>query len=157
MRSRPGPVGIAGAAICGIGVVLITVGTFLPWFRSGLVLRDSYESISLIRTIGVLRDSPLRFALNAWTMIVPVATLCIALYAFGLRHTAATIAAILAIVCGTIGGIAAVESGSNEASLGIAGTGPLVMLIGGALTLLGVVGILAGQRRRASSISGGEP
>ncbi|MFL6142665.1 MAG: hypothetical protein ACJ72N_12465 [Labedaea sp.] len=156
MRSRPSPIGIAGAATCATGLVLVAGGTFLPWFRSGLVLRDSYQSISLIRTIGVLRDSPLRFALDAWTMIVPVATLCIALYAIGLRHTAATIAAILAIVCGTIGGIAAVESGSNEASLGVAGTGPVIMLIGGALTLLGVAGIVAGQRRRARSISGGE-
>ena len=157
MRSRPAAIGIAGAAATGAGLVLVAIGTFLPWFRSGLVLRDSYQSISLIRTIGILRDSPLRLALNAWTMIIPVITLCVATYAFGLRRTAATIAAGLAIVCGTIGGVAAVESGSDEASLGIASTGPTVTLIGGVLALLGVVGIFAGRRARASTTAGGEP
>src|SRR5262249_19251437 len=131
-------------------------GTFLPWFRSGIVLRDSYESISLIRTIGILRDSPLRFALDAWTMIIPVITLCVAAYAFGFRRTAATIAGILAIVCGTVSGAAAGESG-REASLGIAGTGPTVTLIGGVLALLGAVGIFAGRRAGASTTAGGEP
>src|SRR5919198_438048 len=115
VRSFRAVIGTAGAAAGGIGLVLVAVGTFLPWFRSGLVLRDSYESISLIRTIGLLRDSPLRFALDAWTMIVPAVTLCVATYAFGLRRTAATMAAVVAIVCGTIGGVAAVESGSDEA------------------------------------------
>jgi hypothetical protein len=150
-------IGIVGAAICGVGLVLVAVGTFLPWFRSGTVLRDSYESISVIRTIKVLEGSPLTLALDAWTMIIPVITLCVAAYAFGFRRIAATFAAVVAIVCGTIGGIAAVVSGSEDASLGIAGTGPTVTLIGGVLALLGVVGVLAGRRTRATKSAGGEP
>ena len=157
-RVRPrSAIGLAGAAACGAGLVLVAVGTFLPWFRSGTVLRDSYESIGLIRTIRVLEGGPLTIALDAWTMTVPVITLCVATYAFGFRRTAATLAAVVAIICGTVGGIAAVESGSDEASLGIAGTGPTVTLIGGALALLGVVGIFAGRRARATTVSGGEP
>ena len=157
VRLRRTAIGPAGAALGGAGLVLVAVGTFLPWFRSGLVLRDSYESISLIRTIGILRDSPLRFALDAWTMIVPVVTLCVATYAFGLRRTGATMAAVVAIICGTIGAIATVESGTDEASLGIASTGPMVTLIGGALALLGVVGVFTGRRFRTSTTAGGEP
>jgi hypothetical protein len=157
VRSRLVTIGFAGAAIGGAGLVLLALGTFLPWFRSGAVLRDSYESISIIRTIRILDGSPLELAIDAWTMIVPVITLCVAAYAFGFRRTAATIASVVAIVCGTIGGIAAVESGGDEASLGLAGTGPTVTAIGGALALLGVIGVFAGRRTRATNIAGGEP
>ncbi|HEV2779343.1 MAG TPA: hypothetical protein VGX25_08065 [Actinophytocola sp.] len=157
MSRRPLPIGLAGAATCGVGLVLVAVGTFLPWFKSGSVLRDSYESISIIRTIKVLEGSPLTLALDAWTMIIPVITLCVAAYAFGFRRTAATFAAVVAIVCGTVGGVAAVVSGSEDAPLGIARTGPTVTLIGGVLAVLGVVGVLAGRRTRATNTAGGEP
>jgi hypothetical protein len=156
VRARPPWLGLAGALTGAAGLLLIGLGTFLPWFRSGQVLRDSYQSISIIRTIKVLDGSPLSLALDAWTMIVPVVTLCVAGYAFGLRRTAATVAGIMALICGTIGAIAAVEASSDEASLGIAGTGPTVTLIGGILALLGVIGVLAGRRTRASTVSGGE-
>jgi hypothetical protein len=153
---RPFAIGVAGAATCGVGLVLIALGTFLPWFRSGVVLRDSYESISIVRTIRILEGSPLALALDAWTMVVPVITLGVVAYVFGFRRVGATAAAIVAIICGTIGGIAAVESGSADTPLGIAGTGPTVTLIGGVLALLGVIGVFAGQRVRATNKAGGE-
>lgn len=156
VRWRPLRIGVAGAALGAIGLVMVAVGTFLPWLKSGAVLRDSYESISAIRTIGIIRDSPLNLLIDAWTMIIPVITLCVAAYAFGFRRSAATIAAAVAIFCGTIGGGAAVES-SDEASLGIAGTGPTVTFIGGVLALLGVIGVFLGRRTRATNIAGGEP
>lgn len=137
---------------------MVAIGTFLPWLKSGAVLRDSYQSISAIRTIGIIRDSPLNLVIDAWTMIVPVVTLCVAAYAFGFRRSAATIALVVAIFCGTIGGGAAVESSGDEASLGIAGTGPMVTLIGGVLALLGAIGVFIGRRTRATTnIAGGEP
>jgi hypothetical protein len=157
VRLRPPSIATAGAAAGGVGLVLVAVGTFLPWSRSGTQLRDSYQSISIIRTINYLGGSPLSLALDAWTMIVPVITLCVATYTFGLRKTAATIAALVAIVCGTIGGVAAVRSSGNDVLIGIAGTGPTVTLIGGALALLGVVGVFAGRRVRATNTAGGEP
>jgi hypothetical protein len=158
VRSRRVTIGQAGAAVGGVGLVLIALGTFLPWFKSGSVLRDSYQSISIVRTIKIISGSPLERVLDAWTMTVPVVTLSIAVYAFGFRRSAATIAAIVAIFCGTIGAFAAIQStGSEEAMLGLAGTGPTVTAIGGALALLGVIGVFAGQRVRATNIAGGEP
>jgi hypothetical protein len=153
VRSRPGPIGIAGAAACGTGLMFVALATFLPWFRSGLELRDSYRSISLIRTLGLVDNGPLEPVLFAWTMIIPLITISVVAYAFGLHRTAATIAMIVAIICGTIGGIAAVESSSYEI---IAGTGPTVMFCGGVLALTGAVGVFIG-RRRVVNVSGGEP
>ncbi|HEU5475228.1 MAG TPA: hypothetical protein VFV67_31680 [Actinophytocola sp.] len=153
VRSRPGPPGTAGAVAAGAGLVLVAAGTFLPWFRSGVVLRNSYEVIGLLRTIGLLDGGPFELALAAWTMTIPMITLCVAAYALGFRRTAATLTATVAIICGTVGGIAAVESGNNRV---IAGLGPMVVFVGGVVALIGVVGMFIG-RRRGATVPGGEP
>jgi len=149
--------GVVGAAIAAAGLALVATGTFLPWVISGSVVRDSYQSISVLRTIRAVDGNPLAVVLDAWTMIVPVITLCVAGYAFGLHRVAATISTILAILCGTIAGVAAVVGGDQDVSLGIAGAGPVTMLIGSVLTVTGVVGIFAGRRGGAPGDVGGEP
>ena len=141
--------------VAAAGLALVAVGTFLPWVVSGSVLRDSYQSISVVRAIKAVDGGPLEFALDAWTMIIPTITLCVLGYALGLRRTAATISSILAIICGTIAGAATVVSGGE--GLAIAGTGPVTMLIGSVLTVIGVVGIFAGRRTGALGDVGGEP
>jgi hypothetical protein len=153
----PTRLGIGAACLAAAGLLLIAVGTFLPWVVSGSVLRDSYQSISVIRAIKAVEGNPLELVLDAWTMIIPVITVCVVGYALGFRRTAATISTILAIICGTISGTATVVSGGEGITLGIAGTGPTTMLIGAVLTVIGVVGIFAGQRGRATGDAGGEP
>jgi len=150
-------VGLAGAVLVAAGLVTIAVGTFLPWVVSGSVLRDSYESIAIIRTIRVLDGSPLALVVDAWTMLIPVSTLCLVVYALGFRRTAATISALIAIISGTIAGVAAVVSGGEEVRLGISSAGPTTTLVGAVLALLGVVGVFAGRRARATENAGGEP
>ncbi len=151
------PVGVGGAALTAVGLAAVAVGTFLPWVRSGAVLRDSYQSIALIRTIRVLDGNALALALDAWTLLVPLITLCIVVYAVGFRRTSATISAVLAILSGTVAGAAAVVGGGEEVRLGISDTGPTTTLAGSVLTLVGVVGIFAGRRRSATEDAGGEP
>jgi hypothetical protein len=145
------------AAVTAAGLVVAGVGTFLPWVRSGTVLRDSYESIAVIRTIKVLDGSPLALVLDAWTLLIPVITLCVVVYAVGLRRSAATISAVVAIISGTVAGSATVVGGGDEVRLGISSTGPVTTLVGAVLTLVGVVGIFAGRRRSATEDAGGEP
>jgi hypothetical protein len=150
-------VGLVGAALTAAGLVTVAVGTFLPWVVSGSVLRDSYESIAIVRTIRVLDGSPLALVVDAWTLIIPVSTLCLVVYALGFRRSAATISAVIAIVSGTIAGAASVVSGGEEVRLGISSAGPTTTLVGAVLTLTGVVGIFAGRRGRATENAGGEP
>ena len=139
------------------GLALVAAGTFLPWVVSGSVLRDSYQSISVLRAIKAVDGNPLEIVLDAWTMIVPAITVCVLGYALGFHRAAATISAILAIICGTIAGAATVVGGGEGAGLGIAGAGPVTMLIGSVLTVIGVVGIFAGRRVGAPGDVGGEP
>lgn len=153
----PTRLGIGAACLAAAGLALIATGTFLPWVRSGAVLRDSYQSIGVIRAINLVDGGPLGLALDAWTMIIPVITVCVVVYALGFRRVAATISTILAMVSGTLAGAAAVVSSGEEARLGIAGSGPITTVVGAVLTVLGVVGIFAGQRARATGDAGGEP
>lgn len=150
-------VGLAGAVLTAVGLLTVAVGTFLPWVRSGAVLRDSYESIAVIRTIRVLDGSPLTLVVDAWTLLIPVSTLCVVAYAAGLRRSAATISAVIAIISGTIAGAATVVSGGEDVRLGISSAGPTTTFVGAVLTLTGVVGIFAGRRGRATENAGGEP
>jgi hypothetical protein len=150
--------GVIGAGVAAAGLALVAVGTFLPWVISGSVVRDSYQSISVLRTIQAVDGGPLEIVLDGWTIVVPLVTVCVAAYAFGFRRVAATISTILAIICGTVAGAATVVGGDQDVSLGIAGAGPVTMLIGSVLTVTGVVaGIFAGRRGRAPGDVGGEP
>jgi hypothetical protein len=160
--SRPGarphtPVATAAAAVTAAGLVAIGVGTFLPWVVSGEVLRDSYRSIAFVRTIRVLDGSPLELLLGAWTLLIPVITVCVIGYALGLRRSAATLSCVVAIISGTVAGSATVVGGGEDVRLGISSTGPVTTLIGSVMTLVGVVGIFAGRRSRATEDAGGEP
>jgi hypothetical protein len=156
-KRTPTRLGIAGACVAGVGLLLVCVGTFLPWFRSGMVLRDSYVSIGVMRRIDLLDGGPLELLLDAWTAIIPVVTLCVVVYILGFRRASAAVSLIVAIFCGTIAGIAAVVGGGEEVQLGIDNTGPYVTFLGSVFALLGSLGVVIGQRTSAAESSGGEP
>jgi len=156
-KRTPTRLGIIGAGVAVVGLLLVCIGTFLPWVRSGMVLRDSYESIGVMRNIDLLDGGPLELVLTAWTTIVPIVTLCVLVYIVGFRRAAAALSLIVAIFCGTIAGIAAVVGGGEEVHLGIDSSGPYVTFLGSVLTLLGSVGVVIGQRTSAAESSGGEP
>lgn len=148
----------AVAAVGGAGLVLTVVGTFLPWLRSGEVLRDSYQLIGVISSLGFLDGTALEVALNAWFGVTPLCTLSVVAYAFGQPRVAATISLVTAIITGTVSGGATVQGAQAHAAVGIAGTGPAVTLAGSILTLAGAVGVyITARRRSAHVIAGGEP
>lgn len=153
----PTRLGIGATCLAAAGLALLAASTFLPWVVSGTVLRDSYQSISAIRAVKAVEGNPLELVLDAWTMIIPAVTVCVVGHALGFRRTAATFSTILAIICGTVAGTATVVGGGEDVHLGIAGTGPVVMLAGAVLTVIGAVGIFAAQRRGATGDAGGEP
>jgi hypothetical protein len=151
------PTGVAAAAVTATGLVIVAVGTFLPWVRSGTVLRDSYQSIAVVRSIGVLDGTPLTLLIDVWTLLIPISTVCLIAYALGFRRSSATVSAVVAIISGTVSGAATVISGGEEIHLGISSIGPVTTFVGAVLTLVGVVGIFAGRRGRATENAGGEP
>ena len=139
-----------------IGLLTAVTGMFLPWLRSGAVLRDSFEVVGVIQTLGFPRGDALEALLYVWFALIPVITLSIAAYALGARRVAATFALLATIILGTIAGGARVEAGSGTASVGITATGPTVCLIGAAVALVAALGTLIGERGRTRENAGGE-
>ncbi|MEV4319929.1 hypothetical protein [Actinocrispum sp. NPDC049592] len=143
-----------GAAVGAAGLVVLVAGTFLPWSRSGMTYRDSYESLGVLRELGFIGN-----VVTVWVAMIPVAAVTIALFALGLRRSAAIVAAILSIIVGTISGVAAVQGADEGDLIGIASSGPATTTAGSALALLGAVIVLATRRTRVAQqrTAGGEP
>jgi hypothetical protein len=142
-----------GAGIAAVGVLALAVGTFLPWLRSGSVLRDSFQSIGAVR--GVIDPGPVAGALlDAWLAVIPVCSLCLALYALRLRRSAAALTCVLAIPVGTAAGLLAVQGGDQDALLGMATTGPVVSMVGAGLAFAGAIAVLAGRGGRPRTAGG---
>jgi hypothetical protein len=140
-------IGAIGAAT---GLLTLLLGTFLAWSRSGSVYRDSYQSLGILKQLGFMEAFPaLQSFVNVWLAAIPAVAVAIALYALGLRRSAAVLAAILAIMMGTIAGVATVQGGGTNGLVGIASVGPVVTFIGAVLALLGAVTVLVAQRARA--------
>jgi hypothetical protein len=143
LMPRLGPIGAAA------GLLALVLGTFLSWSRSGTVYRDSYQSLGILKQLGFMGAFPaLQVFLDIWLAVIPAVAVAIALYALGLRRTAAILAAILAILMGTVAGVAAVQGGGKNGLVGLATSGPAVTLTGAVVALLGAVTVLVTQRTR---------
>ncbi|HYU66325.1 MAG TPA: hypothetical protein VEK09_06195, partial [Jatrophihabitantaceae bacterium] len=115
------------------GLVGVLLGTFLPWLRSGDVLRNSYASFGVLnRLIGFHGVSDL--AVRVW----PLIGLCCAGVVVAVVAASRRVAAVLALV--TAGWSAAVASvvllHHGDAGVSVVAVGPAVTLIGDAAVLL---------------------
>ncbi|PRX45115.1 hypothetical protein B0I33_110214 [Prauserella shujinwangii] len=132
------------------GMVIAVTGTFLPWFRSGEVLRDSYAAAALAHRFGIAGE-PISGALaRAWIGVPMLGALCAGLLVLGVFRTAAAATATLAVIVGTVAVAALVEAGG-----GVTGTtvsGPLVTTTGMTLALLGALGVLGTIRRGGRAV-----
>ncbi|GAB3884166.1 hypothetical protein GCM10029964_044760 [Kibdelosporangium lantanae] len=132
-------------AVAATGLVLIVVGMFLPWSRSGRTYRNSYASLGVLRELGFVGG-----VVDVWVGMIPLVAVVIAAYTLGLRRSAAVVAAVMSIMLGTISGVAAVQGGDEGSLIGIASSGPTTSLVGAVLALLGAVVVLVTQRKRSS-------
>ncbi len=55
--------------IGGAGIVLVVVGSFLPWVVSGTVRRSSYAIVGILGRLGIGEDGPLGVLISAWPLI----------------------------------------------------------------------------------------
>jgi hypothetical protein len=144
-----------GAGIAAGGLVVLVTGTFLPWLRSGTVLRDSFQAVGAVRELldvgvaGVL--------LAGWPAVVPACAVCVALYALRLRRTSGVVCGILALAVGTAAGLASVQPGDAGSLVGVATTGPIVTLAGATLALAGAITVVMGPHGGQARTREGSP
>ena len=87
-----------GAGLAFAGLVVVLVGAFLPWLRSGSALRDSYQSVDVLRVQPAPPGGAAGVLLYAWLAVIPLCSVSVALYALGVRRTAAALACLLAVL-----------------------------------------------------------
>ena len=136
------------------GVVLIIIGTFLPWVSSGGHGRNIYELTGLAGKLGLFDASPWRAVPILVPLLGPACIAPVVLAILRLRRTAgaaATVVGLLAAVLAT----ATMLVGGRAAAIGIRlePVGLWALLIGG--ILLSAAGVLAlgapaGSRSNAS-------
>lgn len=111
----------------------MAVGTFLPWLRSGAVLRDSFQAAAALRDL--VQGVPA--ATLTVPAVLPLCGLCVAGYPTGLRRPAAALACLVAPAAGLVAGFALATEPSTL--LAMAPAGPATTLAGAALLLAGAV------------------
>ena len=135
-RQRPPTRLTVGAPVLGLlGLVTLTVGTFLPWLRSGQVLRNSYQTDGAIRQL-LQPDEPIRTALAAWPAVSLACAAAVALYSVSMRRSALALAVVTALVAAAVA-TAALAAGAVQ-SVRAETSGPTVTLIGAVVVLIAV-------------------
>jgi hypothetical protein len=136
---KPGSVSVGTgrtvAAGGGIGLAMVTLGSFLPWLRSGQAVRNSYAALGVLRRlVGV---PGIEGALLAgWPVLALLCSAAAAIFAIGARRIAACAALVPAVFAGILAGAALARSGTG--SIQVAPIGPAVTLVGALLIIVAV-------------------
>lgn len=135
-----------GAWLAFAGLAVVLAGTFLPWLRSGQVLRDSYDAINVLRVQPGPPDEPVQVLLDAWLTVIPLCTVSAALYALRVRRTAALVVCLVAVLTAVTSVIALSHAGAPTDPVGFSLTGPIVTLFGAVAAFIGGIVVLRGPR-----------
>jgi uncharacterized membrane protein len=127
---------LRSAAVGAVGLVVLVLGTFLPWLQSGRTTRNSYETGGAIRRlIGTTGLVDYLFVL--WPLVGIACAAAVALFLFGLRTLGALVAGLAALAAGAAGIGALAATANSYAQVVI--IGPVVTLIGATLVALAVL------------------
>jgi hypothetical protein len=118
------------------GLVVIVVGTFLPWLQSGRTTRNSYQTGGAVRRL-LGTSGLIDYLLGLWPTIGLACAAAVALFLFGLRTAGAVVAGLAALAAGaaSVGALAATATSYAQVAL----LGPVVTLIGATLVALAVL------------------
>jgi len=134
--------------IGGAGLVLVVVGSFLPWVVSGTVRRSSYAIVGVIDRLGIADGGVLGFLLVAWPFVgllcmTPVVAACLRWWG-----VAGALAVLLGLAAGVLSfGIVLLAAGRAGLGVRLDPIGPAVMAAGAVLLVVGggALGIGAGS------------
>lgn len=149
--SRPAQVSVLIAAL---GLLAVAAGSFLPWVRSGTVLRSSFETAGVLDRLGPSDVPLLDAALTGWIAVPLVCVICLGLFAVGMTRTGAGIAIIVSLLAGTVGAATYVLGSGGSGAVSVVATGPLTTCLGGVVALGGSLGALFARRVRPTASHG---
>lgn len=133
----------AGPALGLAGLVVLVVGTFLPWLDSGRAQRNSYETGGALKRLLGLRGLA-DAAVSAWPFVALVCAGIVAIFAVGLRRSAASLALLTALATGAVA-VAALRVDGNRFIQPVK-LGPIVTLVGATAVLVAATLLLISAR-----------
>jgi hypothetical protein len=139
-----------GGLLGGLGVLVLMIGTFLPWLASGAALRNSYQAMAVAGRLTPLGEGATGVALTAWPAVGGLTAALLMLYVVGLRRTAAVGISLLSVLAGAIATAMVVALPPGDFTVRAVWLGPAVTAVGAAVAVAGAVTTLAtGAPRRA--------
>jgi len=121
-------------AIClvgGAGLLLVVLGSFLPWVISGNVRRSSYQIIGVVGRLGIGDGGALAVLIGAWPFIGVLCVVPALAAAIRWWRTSAVLAILIGLISGVLSfGLLIFVAGRGGAILRLAPIGPSVMAAG---------------------------
>lgn len=127
---------------------MLVIGTFLPWLDSGQARRNSYETGGALKRLLGLHGLA-ETAVSAWPLIALVCAAVVAIFAVGLRRSAALLAFLTALTSGVVA-VAALQVDGNRFIRPVK-LGPTVTLVGATAVVLAATLVLTSARTHRNS------
>jgi hypothetical protein len=128
LRHRPSS--LVAFSVAGLVVV---VGTFLPWLRSGSTSRSSYDLLGVLDRLDLAPGGFISTLIRWWPMVPLLVTVAVVAAWWGLRWVALVTATAAVLYAGGVG--AALVVASRDTGIGV-GVGPWVCAIASAVFLI---------------------
>jgi hypothetical protein len=130
-------------SIGGVGLLLVVLGSFLPWVISGNVRRSSYQIIGVVGRLGLGDGSALAVLIRAWPFIGVLCIVPVLAAAIRYWRTCAVLAILIGLLSGALSfGLLILVAGRGGAILRLDPVGPSVMAAGAVLLICAGVGLL---------------
>ena len=145
------------------GAVMMTIGTFLPWVRSGEVDRNSFQMAGVLDRTDFVTQPVLRHLVDAWPYVTPLVVLPALFAAFRLWRTTAVIMMLIGVGTSVLmGALLIVLGGRSVLGVSLRYLGPGLVLAGAVVLTAAGVWLLMGQTRRRArahrdTVSSGQP
>lgn len=135
-----------------MGLALVVVGAFLPWVHSGDSTRSSFAMVRSADRLGIVDDGAGLVLLRAWYLMPLVAAAVVVLVALDRLRPAAVVGLVLAAITAPIALLVTVVAPEP-------GSGPLVVLVGAAVTVGAAIALAwatrGGRRPGDAATAGG--
>ena len=131
---------LIGRIAATVGAIVVAVGTFLPWLRSGTRERSSYEIFSLVERLGYSRSDLVGGGLRLWPIVPLLLAASVVLLWYPRKWLTGLVTAFSVIYAGAVAlavrsaspvSIISVEYGASVAVVGaiLLGAGYLLTLL----------------------------
>ena len=146
---------VVSCLIAGTGLVLVIVGSFLPWVVSGTVRRSSYAIVGIVDRLGVAGDGIVGILVAGWPFVgvlcmTPVVAACLRWW-----RTSGLLGALVGLTAGLLSfGIVVLAAGRSGLGVRLDPIGPAVIAAGSILLFCGgcalAIGVGSPVRRTRS-------